>query len=171
MSKQKKKERIAQQASGLFKISEITDEHIRFSDGSMITFDHCADCCEWNYADFEQLDDLARNALFDTANLAFRAVDGSGFCFGNKDGRMYFVPCYSSQNGWYSLDIQIYYYYAKLQFTKEVLSFNAEEVEEQVSLLGNLHKKSITTLCKLPLDKINFIYYNIDTNKRKDLIL
>ena len=46
------------------KITKIDDEQILFSDGSRITFDHEQDCCEYNYADFQQLDDLARSYKF-----------------------------------------------------------------------------------------------------------
>ena len=115
--------------NGFYRIDEINEDYIRFEDGSMITFQHYQDCCEWNYADFEQLDDLARSAMFDTANLTFEAVEGSGFRFGNKDGRMYFVPCYSVQNGYYSSDIQIFYRRADTDYLLEVLTFDANWID------------------------------------------
>ena len=74
------------------KIVEITTEHIKFDNGKKITFDHYQDCCEWNYADFEQLDDLARNYNFNKATLRFEFVGDSGFRFGDER-RMFFVPC------------------------------------------------------------------------------
>ena len=89
------------------KIKEVTSEHILFDDGSEITFDHECDCCESNYADFEQLDTIARNTEFDP-DLIFEDSD-YGFRFGNKPNKMFFVPCYSSQNGYYSNDVTIYY--------------------------------------------------------------
>lgn len=89
------------------KIVEITSEHILFDNKSYISFDHCQDCCEWNYADFEQLDDIARATDFDS-DLKFEIVENSGFRFGNE-GKMFFVPCYSEQNGYYSDDVEIYY--------------------------------------------------------------
>lgn len=99
-------------------IVEVTDTYIRFNDDSMITFDHAQDCCEYNYADFEQLDDIARNYNFQTP-LQFEAIDHAGFRFG--DGRaMFFIPCYSSQNGYYTADIDIYYNnQCQLSFTCE----------------------------------------------------
>ena len=103
------------------KIKEINSGHILFDNGNIITFDHCPDCCENNYADFEQLDDIARNADF-SPKLDFKAVNGSGFRFGNRPNNMHFVPCYSEQNGYYSDDIDIYYN------GKKVLSFDAEFV-------------------------------------------
>ena len=90
------------------KIKEITDDYILFEDDNKITYDHEQDWCEWNYADFSQLDDLARHTDFDTKNLKFESVDEAGFRFGNEN-RMFFVPCYSVQNGYYTSYIEIYY--------------------------------------------------------------
>jgi len=89
------------------KITEITDEAIRFDNNTAITFDHYADCCEWNYADFLQLDDIAKDYDFEE-NLKFEAVEGSGFRFGDSK-QMFFVPCYSEQNGYYSFDLEVFY--------------------------------------------------------------
>ena len=105
------------------KITNVTNEAIEFSDGSRITFDHEQDCCEWNYADFEQLDDLARAYNFQLP-LRFEATEGSGFNFGDSR-RMFFVPCYSEQNGYYTDEIDIYYTYFK-HGNKPVLTFGAE---------------------------------------------
>lgn len=102
------------------KISRILEDGIYFEGGHAITFDHKQDCCEQNYADFEQVDDIARAAAF-THPLQFEAVDGYGFRFGNENN-MHFVPCYSCQNGYYSSDIQIYY------DGEKVLSIEAEEI-------------------------------------------
>lgn len=89
------------------RISEVTEESIIFDNGKMITYNHAPDCCEWNYADFKQIEPIAKEYDFDE-NLIFEAVNDSGFRFG--DSRlMTFIPCYSEQNGYYSVDIQIYY--------------------------------------------------------------
>lgn len=90
------------------KIIRTEENLIEFSDGTRITCDHDQDCCEWNYADCEQLDDLARGYDFNTTKLTFEAVDGCGFRFGDRPERMFFVPCYSVQNGYYSDDIDVY---------------------------------------------------------------
>ncbi len=89
------------------KIISISEDGIFFDNGKHITYDHYQDCCEYNYADFEQLDDLARAYDFDE-DLIFEEVEGCGFRFGDKR-RMFFVPCYSEQNGYYSFDVDIYY--------------------------------------------------------------
>lgn len=102
------------------RIKEITDEHVLFTDGTEITFWHYQECCENNYADFEQLDDLARDYDFHQP-LLFESVDGAGFRFGDER-RMFFVPCYSVQNGYYTSAIYIEYK------GEPVLSFGCEFV-------------------------------------------
>ncbi len=89
-------------------ITTINNEEIIFSDGSRISYDHDHDCCEDNYADFEQLDDIARGTDFNTNDMVFKKAD-CGFMFGNEPTKMFFVPCYSEQNGYYTTDVDIYY--------------------------------------------------------------
>lgn len=89
------------------KIKEVTTEQILFDNGYKITYGHEPDCCESNYADFDQLDDIARDTVFDE-DLTFEEVPESGFRFGNNNGKMFFVPCYSDQNGYYSSDVEIF---------------------------------------------------------------
>ena len=98
-------------------INSIDDEGILFSDGSIITYESLCDYGN-NYADFSQLDDLAKNYIF-KGPILFDYVDGYGFSFGDSR-RMFFVPCYSEQNGYYSDEIDIYYN------TECVLHFSAE---------------------------------------------
>ena len=38
------------------KIKKVTEEVIVFDNGTVITYDHCQDCCEDNYADFKQIE-------------------------------------------------------------------------------------------------------------------
>ena len=90
------------------KIIELRDNWLKFDDGTIIECDHDQDCCEYNYADFSQLDDIARNYDYKTAKLTFETVDGSGFRFGDHPYRMFFVPCYSEQNGYYTDELDIY---------------------------------------------------------------
>jgi len=89
------------------KIKVITDEYIEFDNGSKITFDHEQDCCEYNYADFSQLEDTGIEQENFTEPLQFEVTE-TGFRFGNP-GKMYYVPCYSSQNGYYTTEVDIYY--------------------------------------------------------------
>lgn len=89
------------------KIEKITEDGILFDNGKLIYSDHFQSCCENNYADFKQLDDLGRDYDFEE-DLRFEKVDGYGFRFGDKH-RMFFIPCYSEQNGYYSDEVEIYY--------------------------------------------------------------
>ena len=102
------------------KIIEVNDEKLLFDNGSVITFDHEQDCCEFNYAQFDALEPLAFKVEFDE-ELTFEEVEEAGFRFGNLPQKMFFVPCYSDQNGYYSSNICIYYN------GKQVLSFDCEE--------------------------------------------
>ena len=45
------------------RILKITEYAIEFDNGKDISFEHYQECCEINYADFEQLDSLARDDL------------------------------------------------------------------------------------------------------------
>ena len=101
------------------KIKAITEEFIEFDNGKTITYDHEHDCCEWNHADFEQLDSIGREYDFKEP-LLFEAIQDCGFRFGNENA-MFFIPCYSDQNGYYTAEIDIYY------DGKRVLHFDCEE--------------------------------------------
>ena len=96
------------------KIKEVTEEAITFDNGNYITYYHCQDCCERNYADFESLTPNNVNYDFDfEEDLEFAFVDGVGFMFGSDDdyGNMHWIliPCYSEQNGYYTTTINIHY--------------------------------------------------------------
>lgn len=89
------------------KIIEITQDHILFEGGHEITYHHDPVCCEDNYAAFKDIDDFARSYDFYEHPIHFKRYDGAGFMFGNDS--MFFCPCYSFQNGYYSSDVDIYY--------------------------------------------------------------
>lgn len=91
------------------KIKKIDDNYLEFDDGAVITCDHDQDCCEYNYAAFDAIDDICKKTDFDTKSLCFEAVEDCGFRFGNMPNKMFFVPCYSSQNGYYSDELDVYY--------------------------------------------------------------
>lgn len=92
------------------KIKAVTDEYIEFTNGNRITYSHLYDCCETNYADFKQIEESAFNQEF-IEPLVFEMAEGQGFRFGNYKyiTTMYFIPCYSIQNGYYSTDLEIRY--------------------------------------------------------------
>lgn len=92
------------------KIKAVTDEYIEFTNGNKITYSHLHDCCEDNYADFRQIEESAFDYEF-TEPLVFEMAKDQGFRFGNYKyvSNMYFIPCYSYQNGYYSTDLEIHY--------------------------------------------------------------
>ena len=104
------------------KVKKITSKYIEFDNGSKITFDHEQDCCEYNYADFMQLEDTGVETEDFSEPLTFESTD-YGFRFGNP-GKMYYVPCYSSQNGWYTTVVDIYYN------GDEVVAISAKLIDE-----------------------------------------
>jgi hypothetical protein len=71
-----------------------------------IGYEHEPDCCEYNYADFSQIDEEAYHYNFNEKSFRIETVEDAGFRFGDEK-RMFFVPCYSEQNGYYSSDIDI----------------------------------------------------------------
>ena len=89
------------------KIKKITKYEVEFDDGSIIDYDHCQDCCEYNYADFTALEDTGIEDINFKLPLIFEETE-DGFRFGNPNN-MFFVPCYSIQNGYYAFDVDIYY--------------------------------------------------------------
>lgn len=90
------------------KITTVLENFIGFDSGDRISCDHDQNCCEYKYADFDNLDTEARNYDFDRTKMRFEACD-YGFRFGDCSERMFFVPCYSEQNGWYTFDIDVYF--------------------------------------------------------------
>ena len=92
------------------KIVKVNRYGIYFDNGSKITdsFDQC--CCEDNYAEFEYLidDKICLNTDFKEP-LVFEKTRNYGFRFGNKPNKMFFVPCYSEQNGCYDNSLRILY--------------------------------------------------------------
>ncbi len=78
---------------------------IEFDNKTALIDYHEQDCCEEVYADFSNLDSDVMNYNFKTINI--KPVH-YGFKFGD-DRRMFFVPCYNVQNGYYSDVLNIQY--------------------------------------------------------------
>jgi len=89
------------------KIREVNEDGIFFDNGNSITYVFLPDCNEINYAAFEELECAAYDEDFDE-ELTFENGLDFGFRFGNE-GKMYFIPCYSEQDGYYSFEVDIYY--------------------------------------------------------------
>ena len=91
------------------KIKKVTENEIVFTNGKCIYYSHEQDCCETNYADFGQLELSAYEVEFDEGNMVFEYSRDYGFRFGSLNTPMFFVPCYSWQNGYYDPTLDIYY--------------------------------------------------------------
>lgn len=72
---------------------------------SLITHSHEQECCEWVYADWEYLRDTTFN--YDKKIIGFIKVEDEGIRLVDEDNIEHFVPCYNSQNGYYSNDLSL----------------------------------------------------------------
>ena len=79
--------------------------YILFDNGYKLMTNHDQDCCENNYADFNQLDNTGIWSEEFDEDLIIDTIDDEGFRIRAKSGYWYFVPCYSEQNGYYSNDL------------------------------------------------------------------
>lgn len=97
------------------RISAWNDDEIHFSDGSAITYEHEADCCELNWADFSVLDIFYDGEEFDDYELLMDVPNGCILrltasapkrlgILGRKD---IYIPFYSDQNGCYTDDVDL----------------------------------------------------------------
>ncbi|EDO9449691.1 hypothetical protein GUK91_08670 [Campylobacter coli] len=103
------------------------DLGIVFDNGNVLYDYHEQDCCEHNYADWEQLEKHALNYNFDEETFKIIPND-YGFRFGDKN-RTFFIPCYSEQNGEYSYRITIIYEDKSGKTLKEI-NTECERAEE-----------------------------------------
>lgn len=104
------------------KIKEFKEGSIIFDNGYKLEYYHEQDCCESVYAEFEMLKDynvsLVTGKNIDIKEIDFeesltKLVEGvkeAGFNMISKIGEKFFVPCYNSQNGYYSGDLELILY-------------------------------------------------------------
>lgn len=104
------------------KIKEFKEESIIFDNDYKLEYYHEQDCCESVYAEFEILKDynvsLVTGKNIDIKEIDFeesltKLVEGVkevGFNMVSKIGEKFFVPCYNSQNGYYSGDLELILY-------------------------------------------------------------
>ncbi|MCI8396670.1 MAG: hypothetical protein HFJ52_03125 [Clostridia bacterium] len=104
------------------KIKEFKEESIIFDNDYKLEYYHEQDCCESVYAEFEILKDynvsLVTGKNIDIKEIDFeesltKLVEGvkeAGFNMVSKIGEKFFVPCYNSQNGYYSGDLELILY-------------------------------------------------------------
>jgi len=101
------------------KIKEIKEDGIVFDNGYRLTDYHEQECCENVYADFEMLKDYNVSTVtgknIDIKDIDFeesltylvRGIKETVFNMISKIGEKFFVPCYNSQNGYYSGNLEL----------------------------------------------------------------
>ena len=101
------------------KIIEINDESLKFDNGTYMYSEHYQNCCESHWADFSVMNGYNLNSVtgkqIDIKNVDFaeniedyiQLVPDMGFNLIARDGSKYFVPCYASNNGYYSSDLTL----------------------------------------------------------------
>lgn len=83
--------------------NDYNGDYLELSDGTEVHFVHEQNCCECVYADLSALEDTGfENDNITIKNLDIKLVKGYGLRLNG-----YGIPCYNSQNGWYSSDIEI----------------------------------------------------------------
>lgn len=88
--------------------SDDNDINIEFEKESMvISYDHDQDCCENVYADFSSVKYHIEKLIDkNVKEIVFKGIEEIGFLicfyFDWEDSEKIFVPCYNSQNGYYS---------------------------------------------------------------------
>lgn len=87
------------------KIKRVGENFIEFDNGKKIEV--LVDFSK-SYADCKQLDEIAFDYEFNEDDFRIEFVDNFGFRFGN-DNRMFGVPCYDEQDGYYSTKFTIKY--------------------------------------------------------------
>ena len=123
------------------KIKEFKEGSIIFDNGYKLEYYHEQDCCENVYAEFEMLKDynvsLVTGKNIDIKEIDFeesltKLIEGvkeAGFNMISKIGEKFFIPCYNSQNGYYSGDLELILY--KKNNVKEELDIS-DFVEDDI---------------------------------------
>ena len=122
------------------KIIEIKEDKIIFDNGYELESYHEQDCCEHVYADFEILKDYnVSTKTGKTINIEdidfeehleylIQGIENEGFNMISKIGEKFFIPCYNSQNGYYSSELELI---LKRGRVKEVMDIS-EFVEDDI---------------------------------------
>ena len=101
------------------KIIEIKENKIIVDNEYELESYHEQDCCEHVYADFEVLKDYnVSTKTGKTINIKdidfeehleylIQGIENEGFNMISKIGEKFFIPCYNSQNGYYSSELEL----------------------------------------------------------------
>lgn len=123
------------------KIKEINDDYILFDNGYKLRAYHSQDCCENVYADFEILKDynvstktgksikIQEIDFEESLEQLIQGIEEQGFNMVSKIEEKFFVPCYNSQNGYYSSNLELILYKSeKLKETLDISDFVKDDI-------------------------------------------
>lgn len=104
------------------------NQYIKFDNGEMLTANHWQECCEYVYADFENMQVMGvqpenfvwANELdfFENVLDSIVPIAEVGFYLVSKQGICILVSCYNEQNGYYSSDLELGYMGKKMDISE-----------------------------------------------------
>ena len=122
------------------KIIEIKEDKIIFDNGYELESYHEQDCCEHVYADFEILKDYnVSTKTGKTINIEdidfeehleylIQGIENEGFNMISKIGEKFFIPCYNSQNGYYSSELELILKRGKAKEVMDISEFVEDDI-------------------------------------------
>lgn len=122
------------------KIVKIEEEKIKFDNGYELQYYHEQCCCEHVYADFSVLEtynlSVKTGKIIDIKEIDFeehleylvQGIKGQGFNIISKIGEKFFVPCYNSQNGYYSSDLELILCKDKIKESIDISEFVEDDI-------------------------------------------
>lgn len=122
------------------KIIEIKEDKIIFDNGYELESYHEQDCCEHVYADFEILKDYnVSTKTGKTINIKdidfeehleylIQGIENEGFNMISKIEEKFFIPCYNSQNGYYSSELELILKRGKVKEVMDISEFVEDDI-------------------------------------------
>lgn len=115
------------------KILSISKIGIKFDNGKVLEDYHDQDCCEWVYADWENMQVMGETKynylcardldFFENILESIVPIEDLGFYIVTKQGICILVSCYNYQNGYYSDELSLKYDDQYRDITKCVQDF------------------------------------------------
>lgn len=93
----------------MVKVTSVSDDDLKFEDGTSLWSDHDQDCCEHHYLDFSGLtqEDFEGLDFNLSSDSFFERVEGFGIRLVPINGHPISVPGYGSNNGYYSHNLTL----------------------------------------------------------------
>ncbi len=121
-------------------IKEINENNIIFDNGYKLEAYHNQNCCEHVYADFDILEsynlstktgqsiNIKEVDFEENLNKLVEGIKKLGFNLISKLGEKFFVPCYNSQNGYYSNELKLILHTSNSKETLDITDFVKDEI-------------------------------------------